>query len=154
MTPLTADLGAADLAVLERAADPNVLVKLGVKRLTTLITKTSHHQQGVDRAEQWIAAGQASIELYGGHSAVAFTDLADEVATEVRLLRAVQVELAAHARTTRDRLPAGRPDRAGAQPARCRRRRRPRPRCCDGRPVTVRSRQTVPVLHRAGPARV
>ena len=97
MTPLTADLGAADLAVLERAADPNVLVKLGVKRLTALIAKASHHQQGVERAEQWIAAGQASLELYGGHSAVAFTDLADEVATEVRLLRAIQLELAKHA---------------------------------------------------------
>jgi transposase len=96
MTPLTADLGAADLAVLERAADPNVLVRLGVKRLTALIIKASHHQQGVERAKQWIVAGQAAIELYGGHHAVAFTDLADEVATEVRLLRAIQVELAKH----------------------------------------------------------
>jgi transposase len=37
MTPLTADLGAADLAVLERYADPNSLLILGVNRLTTLI---------------------------------------------------------------------------------------------------------------------
>jgi transposase len=96
MTPLTADLGAADLAVLERAADPNVLVRLGVKRLTALISKASHSQQGVERAEQWIAAAEASIELYDGHGAVAFTDLADEVATEVRLLRAIQVELTKH----------------------------------------------------------
>ncbi len=36
-------------------------------------------------------------ELYAGHAAVAFIDLAAEVTTEVRLLRAVQVELAAHA---------------------------------------------------------
>ena len=97
MTPLTADLGAADLAVLERFADPNTLVKFGVKRLTTLIAKTSKHQQGIDRARQWIAAAEASIELYAGHPAVASTDLAAEIATEVRLLRAVQTELAAHA---------------------------------------------------------
>jgi len=97
MTPLTGDLGVADLAVLERAADPNTLVRLGAKRLTALITKASHGQQGVERAEQWIAAASASIELYAGHPAVAFADLADEVATEVRLLRAIQVELAAHA---------------------------------------------------------
>ncbi len=97
MSPLTADLGAADLVVLERYADPNTLVKLGVKRLTTLITRTSKHQQGVDRAREWIAAAEASIELYADHPAVAYTDLAAEIATEVRLLRAVQSELVAHA---------------------------------------------------------
>ncbi len=97
MTPLAADLGVTDLAVLERYADPNTLVKLGLKRLTTLIAKTSNGQQGSDRAGEWIAAAEASIELYAGHPAVAYGDLAAEVATEVRLLRAVQTELAAHA---------------------------------------------------------
>ncbi|MDH4145997.1 MAG: IS110 family transposase [Acidimicrobiia bacterium] len=97
MTPLTGDLGVTDLAVLERYADPNALLKLGVKRLTALIEKTSKGHQGIDRARQWISAADASIELYGAHPAVAFTDLAAEIATEVRLLRAVQAELAAHA---------------------------------------------------------
>ena len=97
MTPLTADLGVTDLAVLERYADPNTLLKLGVKRLTTLITKTSNGQQGLDRAQEWIAAAEASIELFAGHPAIAYRDLAAEIATEVRLLRAVQTELTAHA---------------------------------------------------------
>jgi transposase len=97
MTPLTGDLGVTDLAVLERYADPNALVKLGVKRLTALIAKTSKGQQGIDRAGEWIVAAEASIELYAGHRAVAYIDLAAEVATEVRLLRAVHTELAAHA---------------------------------------------------------
>ena len=43
------------------------------------------------------AAAAAAVELYGDHPAVAFADLAAEIATEVRLLRAVQAELAAHA---------------------------------------------------------
>lgn len=97
MSPLTGDLGAADLAVLERHADPNMLLKAGVKRLTVIIAKASRNQQGVERAAEWIAAAEASVELYAGHAAVAFADLAAEVATEVRLLRAVQAELAAHA---------------------------------------------------------
>lgn len=97
MTPLTGDLGAADLAVLERWADPNTLLKTGVKRLTALIAKASKNHQGPDRAEQWIDAARASIDLYGDHPAVAFADLAAEVATEVRMLRAVQTELAHHA---------------------------------------------------------
>lgn len=97
MTPLTGDLGVADLAVMERYADPNALLRLGEKRLTTLIAKASNGQQGIDRARQWIDAAGASIELYADHPAVAFADLAAEIATEVRLLRAVQTELAAHA---------------------------------------------------------
>lgn len=102
MTPLTGDLGVADLAVLERFADPNALVKLGAKRLTALITKHSKGHQGAERAEQWIASAEASIELYAGHGAVAFSDLAAEIATEVRLLRATQAELAAHATQRED----------------------------------------------------
>lgn len=97
MTPLTGDLGVADLAVLERWADPNALLKAGVKRLTTVIVKASNNHQGADRAAQWITAAQASIDLYAAHPAVAFADLAAEVATEVRMLRAAQAELAAHA---------------------------------------------------------
>ena len=96
MTPLTGDLGAADLAVLERFADPNLLVKTGVRRLAALIVKASHGHLGTERAEQWIAAAEASLELYAGHPAVAFADLAAEIATEVRLLAAIGAELAAH----------------------------------------------------------
>jgi transposase len=102
MTPLTGDLGVTDLAVLERYADPNTLIGLGLKRLTAVITRVSHGHQGPDRARQWMDAAEASIELYAGHPGVAFTDLAGEIATEVRLLRAVQTELAAHA-TERER---------------------------------------------------
>lgn len=97
MTPLTGDLGAADLAVLERYADPNTLLKAGIKRLSALIATASHGHQGAERAQQWLDAATLSIELYAGHPAVAFTDLAAEVATEVRLLGVVQAELADHA---------------------------------------------------------
>jgi transposase len=97
MTPLTGDLGVADLAVLERWADPNLLLTAGLKRLTGVIAKASLNHQGRDRAVEWMTAAEAAVELYAGHAAVAFTDLAAEVATEVRLLRAVQAELAAHA---------------------------------------------------------
>lgn len=89
MSPLTGDLCVADLAVLERWADPNALVKAGAKRVATVIAKASRNHQGPERAEQWLDAAHAAIELYAGHPA--------EVATEVRLLRATQAELAAHA---------------------------------------------------------
>jgi transposase len=96
-SPLTGELGAADLAILERYADPRALTRLGQARLTALIAKASHHHQGAGRAQQWLDAAQASLQLYADHPAVDFTGLAAEIATEIRLLRAIQTELAAHA---------------------------------------------------------
>jgi transposase len=97
MTPLTGDLGKADLAVLERFADPRLLLAAGAAELTRLITAVCGHQQGPQRASQWRAAAAAAVELYGDHPAVPYDELAAEVVTEIRLLRGIQAELAAHA---------------------------------------------------------
>jgi transposase len=95
--PLTGDLGMADLAVLERYADPRDLAAAGEAELTAVIAAASGGQQGQDRARRWLAAAAAALELYGDHPAVPFTELAAEAETEVRLLRAIQGELGAHA---------------------------------------------------------
>jgi len=97
VTPLTGDIGQADLAVLEHYGDPRTLLAADLGDLTQLIASVSHHQQGQDRARQWHHAAAAAIELYQDHPAVPFAELAAEVATEVRLLRAIQTELATHA---------------------------------------------------------
>jgi transposase len=97
MTPLTGDIGKADLAVLERYADPRALMAAGIAELTPLIAAVSNHQQGQERAGQWRAAAAAAVELYGDHPAVPYAELAAEVSTEIRLLRAIQAELALHA---------------------------------------------------------
>src|SRR5215218_2451565 len=96
-SPLTGELGKADLAVLERWADPHALVAAGAARLQRLLGTASAGQQGPQRATQWLAAAHAALELYGDHPAIAWQDLAAEVTSEVRLLRATQAELAAHA---------------------------------------------------------
>ncbi len=46
MTPLTGDLGKADLAVLERYADPRALLAAGTAELTRLITTASGQAAG------------------------------------------------------------------------------------------------------------
>src|SRR5215472_488054 len=97
VTPLTGDIGQADLAVLEHYGDPRALLAADLAELTQLITAASHHQQGHDRARQWRDAAAGAVELYGGHPAVPFAELAAEVVTEVRLLRAIAAELAVHA---------------------------------------------------------
>ncbi|HUK67271.1 MAG TPA: transposase, partial [Streptosporangiaceae bacterium] len=97
MTPLAGDLGTADLAMLERYADPRKLGATDAAELTRLIATASNQQQGEARARERQAAAAAALELYGDHPAVASDELAAEVTTEVRLLKAVQAELAAHA---------------------------------------------------------
>ena len=96
-SPLVGELGQADLAVLERWADPHALVAVGRARLQRVLGSASAGQQGAQRANQWLAAAHAALELYGDHPAIAFQALAAEVTSEVRLLRATQAELAAHA---------------------------------------------------------
>ena len=87
MTPLTGGLGQAGLAVLERYADPRLLLAAGDGELTRLITTASGHQQGSQRAGRWRAAAAAAAGLYGDHPAVPYDELAAEVAAEIRLLR-------------------------------------------------------------------
>jgi transposase len=96
-SPLVGELGQADLAVLERWADPHALVAAGHARLQRLLATASAGQQGPERATHWLAAARAALELYGDHPAIAFTELAAEVTSEVRLLRATQAELNLHA---------------------------------------------------------
>lgn len=103
MTPLEGDLGRADLAVLEQAADPTVVLATGLDALSALIAKASHGQQGEARAKRWLAAAEAAVELYGNSEAVAFAELADEVLSEIRLLRAAEAELERHASEREDR---------------------------------------------------
>jgi transposase len=98
VSPLAGELGQADLAVLERYPDPHALLAAGRARLARLIAQASNGQQGAARATQWRTAAKAALELYGNHPAIAFAELAAEVTTEVRLLRATQAELERHAR--------------------------------------------------------
>lgn len=61
MSPLSGDLGAADLAVLERWADPNALVKAGAKRLAAVIAKASKGHHGAERPRSgWPPPGRRS----------------------------------------------------------------------------------------------
>lgn len=52
--------------------------------------------------QEWLEAARACRELYGDHAVVAFSELAAEVTTEVRLLAAIEAELALHSRARED----------------------------------------------------
>jgi transposase len=95
VSPLSEELGKADLALLERTgAEPQHLIKMGKSGLGKFIAKVSRGQLGVERAEVWLESARLSLELYGQHPAAAYAERAAEVQTEVRLLAAIGVELA------------------------------------------------------------
>lgn len=92
----TNKFGLADLSVAERYGNPHRLVALGEARLSRFITRISKGQHGADRAAAWMAAARAAIELFGDDPAVAFEDLAEEIATEARILRLLSDERDRH----------------------------------------------------------
>ena len=89
-------LNHTDLAVLERYADPRALLAAGPGRLTRLIVTTSRGQLGQAKTQALRTAAAEAVALWEGDSAIAIQDLAAEVASEVRLVRAAEVERARH----------------------------------------------------------
>lgn len=88
-------LNHTDLAVLERYADPRALLAAGPARLTRLIATTSRGQLGQAKAQALRTAAAEAVALWEGDSAIAIGDLAAEVASEVRLVRAARPSAAA-----------------------------------------------------------
>lgn len=97
--PTWADvLGAGDynktaLAVLERYADPRALKRLGRKRLSVLLIRTSRGAWREPKADELLAAADETVELWavGG---LDFAELSEDIAAEVRVIKALNVELA------------------------------------------------------------
>lgn len=105
--PVWADvLGAGDynktaLAVLERYADPRALKRLGRKRLSMLLIRTSRGHFREDKADQLLAAADETLRLWAA-GGVDFAELADDIAAEVRIIKSLEAELA----TIEDRIEA------------------------------------------------
>lgn len=80
------------LTVLERYADPVRLRRVPTARLIRIVRTVSRgHHKDAFVAQLRAAAGEA-IALYGGGE-LDFAELADDIATEVRLIRAVNDEI-------------------------------------------------------------
>jgi transposase len=100
---LSKKLSRADLAVLERYPDPRRLATVRRDRLVGLITKASNgHATAQAKADGFRTAARAAVELYGDTDAVAFDVLADEIVTEIRLLRAAETERDRHDQARED----------------------------------------------------
>ncbi len=98
----TNKFGKADLAVLEKYGDPRAIVAAGPARLTRMITKISNGQHGAERAGEWIRVSTAAVELFGADPSIPFDDIAAELASSARLLRALNDERDLHAKARED----------------------------------------------------
>jgi transposase len=102
-TALSPKLCRADLAVLERYGDPRRLATVRRDRLVALIAKVSHNQgDPAAKAAGFRTAAREAVALYGDDPAVCFDSLADEIATEIRLIRTLEAERDAHGQARED----------------------------------------------------
>jgi len=95
------DYNKTSLAVLERYADPRALKKLGHKRLATLMIRASRGAWREAKADELLAAADETLELWAA-GGLDFAELADDIATEVRVVAAIDAEIA----TIEDRIDA------------------------------------------------
>lgn len=84
----------AALAVLERFGDPRALKKAGRKRVATLLIRASKGHFREAKADELLAAADETLELWAG-GGLDFAELAEDIAAEVRIIRALDTELAA-----------------------------------------------------------
>lgn len=88
------DYNKTALGVLERYADPTALKKLGRKRLTALLVRTSRGHFREATADELLAAADETITLWAA-GGLDFAELGEDIAAEVRLVKALDVELEA-----------------------------------------------------------
>ena len=89
-------LNRTDLAVLERYAHPGVLLAAGRARLLHLVRTESRGKLGDDKVRALRTAAEQALQLWGHDPAIALSDLAEEITTEIRLLRLAETERAHH----------------------------------------------------------
>lgn len=88
------DYAKTALAVLERHADPRTLKKLGRKRLAALLIRTSRGAWREAKADELLAAADETLLLWSA-GGLDFAELAEDIAAEVRVIKALDAEIAA-----------------------------------------------------------
>lgn len=90
----TGEYSKTALAVLERWADPRALKRAGRKRLSVLVIKASRGNWREAKADELLAAADETLTLWAA-GGLDFAELADDIAGEVRIINALNTEIAA-----------------------------------------------------------
>jgi transposase len=80
------------LAVLERFGDPRALRRSGLTRVTAFVRRVSGGKWNEEHAERLLEAANEAIALWRG-GGLAFTELAWDLASEVRIIRQLDTEI-------------------------------------------------------------
>jgi len=80
------------LLVLERYGDPRSLRRLGLNRLTAVLRHTSGGKWNAEHAQRLLDAANEAIAMWSG-GGLDFTELAWDLASEVRVLRQLEHEI-------------------------------------------------------------
>jgi transposase len=82
------------LVVLEKYADPRALKRLGRSRLAALLIRSSMGLWREDKADELLAMANETLALWSS-GGIDFTELAHDIASELRVLRRLDEEIAA-----------------------------------------------------------
>ncbi|HUS62563.1 MAG TPA: IS110 family transposase [Acidimicrobiales bacterium] len=88
------DYTKTSLVLLEKYADPRALKRLGHARLTALVIRTSHGLWREAKATEMLAMAAETLELWAA-GGIDFAELAADIASEVRVMRHLDAEIAA-----------------------------------------------------------
>jgi transposase len=81
------------LVILEKYADPRALKRLGRARLATLLIRSSAGLWRGDKADELLSMASETLELWSG-GGIEFDELAHDIASEVRVFRQLDDEIA------------------------------------------------------------
>ena len=90
----TVSYGKTAVAVLERYANPHAIKKLGRSRLAKLLIRASRGHWREAKADEILAAADETLALWAA-GGLDFDELADDIVIEVRLIKALDAEIAA-----------------------------------------------------------
>ena len=87
------ELGKGAMALLGKGGDPRTMLRLGRARIAALFIKATRGAWREAKAEQVLAVARSAIELWQGLPGCDFADIAEDLAAEVRLIRALDAEV-------------------------------------------------------------
>lgn len=87
------ELGKGALALLSRAGDPRHMLRLGRARLAAILKKATRGAWREPKAEQILACARSAVALWEGLEGCDFAEVADDLAAECRLIRALDAEV-------------------------------------------------------------
>jgi transposase len=87
------ELGTGAMALLGRYGDPRTMIRLGRARLAALFIKATRGAWREPKAEQVLGCARDAVELWDGLPGCDLSEAAEDLASEVRLIRALEAEV-------------------------------------------------------------